>query len=446
MKINKDSKFKTNYQLFTGETITDLTGYTWVGNDYVDLSNFGKAANSPYYINFNDANNISYTNIHFEYFGPMEDECKLFYSSSDVGYGSGINEIWFYSSALKTIQFTGGTDATNSTLIAWLEANGTLTAPQPAGYSSTITLTNCTCNKSSESSLSGSYSATITADDGYYLSSVTSTIGTATISTNKKTASIEISDITADFTITATGTAKTIKNVMLHPNNNGETDYTTDIMPQVNSASELEINRLFRTRYTITPTITNGNTSGDEYIWSEETAQVTIIPEENYSLPSSITVSGASYTYDSTSGVVSLSNPTGNVSITAECEAQVTGYEVELSGEYGDGEYIYVQINDDPNWYYAQINGSLQINDTNIPNIYEKPFYNTLFIPNVTKIKIGTQGDPSSHTGPLYSMNYSTGNFANLTFTSTGGSAPAYTTGEITMTQDSMISFVGNDY
>lgn len=45
--------------------------------------------------------------------------------------------------------------------------------------------------------------------------------------------------------------------------------------------------------------------------------QETLSPSTGYVLPSSITVSGASYTYDSSTGVISLSNPTGNVTITA---------------------------------------------------------------------------------------------------------------------------------
>lgn len=198
-----------------------------------------------------------------------------------------------------------------------------------AGYSSTITLTNCRCTKPEETELSGSYSATVTADNGYYLSSVTTTLGTATIATNKKTAEITISDVTENFTINAQGTAIEKLDIILHPNANGVTDYTKEILPRVKTASTLDINRLFRTEYTITKTIINGSASGDTTIWSGETAQVTITPDINYALPSTITVTNANNTYNNTSGVISLSNATGNVSISATCES--SGYNVTVS-------------------------------------------------------------------------------------------------------------------
>lgn len=71
--------------------------------------------------------------------------------------------------------------------------------------------------------------------------------------------------------------------------------------------------------YTITSTITNGTYTGDTEITN--TASVTISANTGYSLPSTISVSGATYTYDSSTGVVSLSSPTGNVTISATCVA-----------------------------------------------------------------------------------------------------------------------------
>lgn len=76
--------------------------------------------------------------------------------------------------------------------------------------------------------------------------------------------------------------------------------------------------------YTITNTITNGTASGDSTISENGTATITLTANSGYELPSTITVSGASYTYDSTTGVVTLTNPTANVTITAICEATVS--------------------------------------------------------------------------------------------------------------------------
>lgn len=73
--------------------------------------------------------------------------------------------------------------------------------------------------------------------------------------------------------------------------------------------------------YSITNSITNGTATGSTAISSVGTATVTVSANSGYTLPSSITVSGASYTYDSTTGVIALSNATGNVSITVVCES-----------------------------------------------------------------------------------------------------------------------------
>ena len=124
------------------QVITDLTGYTWVGNS--SLSNIapsgtditskdGMAEN--YAINFT-CNNVSYT-----YFNILDRDYSpygYFYSNealnSDDGTTVVYTESWI-SDNFKTIQIIGGTDATNSNLIAWLQNNGTLSAPvvQPIG-------------------------------------------------------------------------------------------------------------------------------------------------------------------------------------------------------------------------------------------------------------------------------------------------------------------------
>jgi len=87
----------------------------------------------------------------------------------------------------------------------------------------------------------------------------------------------------------------------------------------IETATELEINRLFRTEYPITTTITNGYAISDLSIWTNETAEATIIPASGYFLPEAITVSGAAYSYNHSTGIVSLSAATGAVTIVGEC-------------------------------------------------------------------------------------------------------------------------------
>ena len=71
--------------------------------------------------------------------------------------------------------------------------------------------------------------------------------------------------------------------------------------------------------YLITVNISDGDSSGDEVIAYGSTASVTLAADTGALLPTSVTVVGADYTYDVATGVVSLSNATGNVTITAAC-------------------------------------------------------------------------------------------------------------------------------
>lgn len=94
-----------------------------------------------------------------------------------------------------------------------------------------------------------------------------------------------------------------------------------DIAAATEVASELEVRRLFRTSYALTVTITNGAYSGTTTLWTSETGIGLITSNTGYDLPSAITVSGATYAYDNTTGVITFTNPTATATVTATCEA-----------------------------------------------------------------------------------------------------------------------------
>ena len=71
--------------------------------------------------------------------------------------------------------------------------------------------------------------------------------------------------------------------------------------------------------YTITANITNGSWSGDTQVDVGASAMGVIAPNSGYSYPTSVAVTGAEYTYDSSTGNITLSNIMANVVITAEC-------------------------------------------------------------------------------------------------------------------------------
>lgn len=80
------------------------------------------------------------------------------------------------------------------------------------------------------------------------------------------------------------------------------------------------------TVYSITNSLTNCTASGASTIVEDGTAAVIITANSGYELPDSITVSGASYTWDKSSGTVVLSNPTSNVTVTVVAVAAKPKY------------------------------------------------------------------------------------------------------------------------
>lgn len=75
--------------------------------------------------------------------------------------------------------------------------------------------------------------------------------------------------------------------------------------------------------YTVTNTLSNvtGASGNPSTIAEFGTASLTFTANEGYELPSSVTVSGAEHTWDKATGVLALSDPIGNVTVTIEAVA-----------------------------------------------------------------------------------------------------------------------------
>ena len=76
--------------------------------------------------------------------------------------------------------------------------------------------------------------------------------------------------------------------------------------------------------YAITATVTNGTATGANVIHTGETVALTIAADSGYNLPDAVTVTGASQTWNKETGTLTLTNPTGAVTVSAVCEAAVT--------------------------------------------------------------------------------------------------------------------------
>lgn len=144
-------------------------------------------------------------------------------------------------------------------------------------------------------------------------------------------------------------------------------EYIAEQGGEVNAISNNTIDSLFG--YAITTTVTNGSTTGDTFIPFSGTASLVITPSSGYYLPQSITVTGASYTYDSVAGTINLSNPTGSISISAVCDNTPSGYSVSVSSintsPYGYGK-AYYSINNGATWIEITSSGLLTSNATQI--------------------------------------------------------------------------------
>lgn len=103
----------------TGWNGTDLTGTTWVLNDtLIDSLPIG-----VYYITGHTNSNENFTSVER---ASLRNECFCFkYNNVRTAAYNYDTSSWVYPE-YKNITITGGTDATNETLISWLEANGTL--------------------------------------------------------------------------------------------------------------------------------------------------------------------------------------------------------------------------------------------------------------------------------------------------------------------------------
>lgn len=98
-------------------------------------------------------------------------------------------------------------------------------------------------------------------------------------------------------------------------------DSKTGIIRLSNATSDVKINAsCVGNQYRIVTNITNGSYTGDYLIYGGNEATVTLIPNLNCVLPKEIEVTNAIYEYDNETGVINLSNPTGEVTINANCD------------------------------------------------------------------------------------------------------------------------------
>jgi len=347
-------------------TITDLTGTIWILNDIINDSS------SNFNITFT-SNSRTFYILNFEswdddvvYFQNGTNSLKYLWSLSYYVQSAGSwdtpavydgdDDTWKISTnKYKTIEITGGTDVTNTTLISWLETNATQVPPfpiytfdlstlnLPAGNYTITVKTKVTGYKDSIDSNSETYS--IIPSSWPISTTVTygSYSGATSIAVNG-TAQVTIS-VNTGYALPLSDSDITVTNATLDSYNS-----STGVITISNPTGNVSISTTCPVEYSITTTITNGTSSGDSTIIAGSTATVNISANSGYIRPTTVDVNGATSSYNSSTGVISLSNPTGNVTISATCSAT---YYISTTVDYGyysgassmiAGETAYVTI------------------------------------------------------------------------------------------------------
>lgn len=118
--------------------VSDLTGTTWIINSSVSWWSSISYSSRHFIINFT-SNEQSNTRFAFENVNADDEYFVIYYYPSTNYWSSSVFNSGNYppttlsfvnqNSAYCTITITGGTDATNSDLIAWLEANAVQQVP-----------------------------------------------------------------------------------------------------------------------------------------------------------------------------------------------------------------------------------------------------------------------------------------------------------------------------
>lgn len=216
-------------------------------------------------------------------------------------------------SSTATLQFTANSGYTLPAAISvigasytWDPTTGTLVLSNPTGnvsititaniitYPITATLSHCAASTSNPTTISanGAASLQFNANIGYSLPS-TVTVSGATYNWNAATGTLTLSNPTSNVSISIAATKIT---------------------------------------YSIQTTLrgctgSSGNVTSIEY---GGTVELTFIADSGYTLPDTVTVSGATSSWDKTTGKLTLSNPTANILITIAATEEVPGSNIPV--------------------------------------------------------------------------------------------------------------------
>lgn len=131
------------------------------------------------------------------------------------------------------------------------------------------------------------------------------------------------------------------------------------------------------TSHSITYNLTNCTSDSSNPTTISDTASVIITANRGYKLPSIITVTNATYTYEQSTGMIDLSNPTGDVTITViATQDDIIVYENQLTSianaiRQVNSSSAKIKLDDMPNLIstFAKPTGTKTITNTNITDV-----------------------------------------------------------------------------
>lgn len=191
-----------------------------------------------------------------------------------------------------------------------------------SGYTITTSVTNGTYSGDISIPAGGTATVIISADSGYTLPSTVSVTG-ATGSWDPVSHCVYLSEPTGNVTISAVCPQEQVYS-------------TTNVVGEA-IVGYAVVTQSSLSTYTITTSITNGTCSGDSSIQQDSTANLTLTAGSDYVRPTNITVTGATFTYNSNTGAIALSNPTGNVTVTATCPERALSFRTDGNSAYVTG-------------------------------------------------------------------------------------------------------------
>lgn len=131
------------------------------------------------------------------------------------------------------------------------------------------------------------------------------------------------------------------------------------------------------TSHSITYNLTNCTSDSSNPTTISDTASVIVTANRGYKLPSTITVTNATYTYEQSTGMIDLSNPTGDVTITVVAtQDDIIVYENQLTSianaiRQVNSSSAKIKLDDMPNLIstFAKPTGTKTITNTNITDV-----------------------------------------------------------------------------